>query len=179
MIYWELGGRPVFVFSPLNLAILFGVHTTILLLIWQSKLKEDVTGYSWIFLPISDVQNSGPLLLMLFPQIPVGFCLTLISCSSILIPFIRWIAFTLSIYIWSIYKYCKREEMFGRKNNSYLATGKRQERFWLQQLSLKAVMEEKRSLPSSSLGVDWKSESENTKTPRSGGWWEFAIVLIQ
>lgn len=166
-------------FFPLNLAILFGVHTTILLLIWQSKLKEDVTGYSWIFLPISDVRNSGPLLLMLFPQIPVGFCLTLISCSSILIPFIRWIAFTLSIYIWSIYKYCKREEMFGRKNNLYLATGKRQERFWLQQLSLKAVMEEKRSLPSSSLGVDWKSESENTKTPRSGGWWEFAIVLIQ
>lgn len=177
MIYWEWSGRPVFVF--LNPAILFGVHTTTSLLIWQSKLKEDVIRYSWIFLPVSDVQNSGPLLLpMLSPQNPVRFCLTLILCSSILIPFIRWIAFTLSIYIWSIYKYCKREEMFGRKNNSHLATGKRQERFWLQQLSLKAVMEEKRSLPSSSLGVDWKSESKNTKTPRSGEWWELAIVLI-
>lgn len=170
MIYWELGGQACVCFSPLNLAILFGVHTTILLLIWQSKLKEDVTGYSWIFLPISDVQNSGPLLLlMLFPQIPVEFCLTLISCSSVLIPFIRWIAFTLSIYIWSIYKYCKREEMFGRKNNSYLATGKRQERFWLQQLSLKAVMEGKEITAIFFLGgrlKKWKQKHKDTPQ-----WW--------
>lgn len=153
-------------FSPLNTAILFRVHTATPLLVWQRKLRGDPIGWSWTFLPITGVQNPGSLLLLMrFQQIPVGSCLTLILCSSILVPFIRWIAFTHSIYIWSIYKYCKREEMFGRKNNSYLATGKRQQRFWLQQSSLKVVMERKRSLPSSSLGVNWKSENKHKETP--------------
>lgn len=138
-------------FSSLNLTTLFGIYRATPLLIWQRKVRANLIDEVWFFSPYLMFRIRSTISPDAFPTNSSRILFTLILCSSILIPFIRWIAFTHSIYIWSIYNYCEREEMFGRENNSYLATGKRQERFWLQKTSPKVVMQGKGGLLSSSL----------------------------